>query len=253
MKRLNRPSTAPSVPPRLCPMCGTRASAGASKCLVCGTNLNRTPERLAQRRRLKYPNPIAVALLGILVAAGSWMLLVANGTLPMPAMLVPDTPTITPTFTNVPTGTPTRTATATREPTATPLPPIPYRVKDGDSCLLIAIIHDISVESLIFQNNLDPNCTIYVGRELLVPQPTAVATSPMAATLRPGQPTPMAQPTYVVLAGDTCIGIAFKLGVGMEELMALNGLGNCNLLREGQVLLLPFKPGAQATDTPSPP
>ena len=244
----------PVAPPRLCPMCGTRASDNANKCLVCGTNLNRSPERLVRRRRPNYPSPIVLAMLGLLVAAGGWMVAVASGTLPMPVMFMADTPTITPTFTNVPTGTPTRTATATRVPSPTPLPPIAYRVGDGDSCLSIAIFYEVSVESIIIQNNLDPNCTIYLGRDLLIPQPTPTATSILQASLMPGQPTPPAQPTYVVESGDTCSGIAFKFGISMEELMAINGLGTCDLVREGQVLIIPFSPaGVPVTDTPSPP
>jgi LysM repeat protein len=230
-------------------MCGTRASDTARKCLVCGTSLSRPPDSLVQRRRPNYPSPVALAMLAAMLAAAAWMLLVANGTLPMPAMLVPPSPTITPTFTMAPTGTPTRTPTPTPLPTITPLPPITYRVKDGDSCLLIAIIHNVSVESIIIQNNLDPNCIIHVGRDILVPQPTPTPTStvdPMV-TLAPGQPTPIARPTYVVQAGDTCIAIAHRYGISTEELMAINGIVDCALLRQGQVLVLPYKPDATAT------
>ncbi len=150
------------------------------------------------------------------------------------------------------------TASSTPLPTHTPPPPIEYTVADGDSCLVIAWNFDVSVESIIFQNSLDNQCTISVGRTLLIPRPTPSPTPRPSATVRgatagpsPTQPTPIPMATYVVLAGDTCLGIALQYYTTVEALMQLNGLSNCAFIREGQVLDVPLAP-LPATPTPAP-
>jgi LysM repeat protein len=252
---------APKPPPRLCPLCGTRASEMATRCLVCGTDLSQpTPRIFRKRPRRYYPNPYALALLAALAFAGLGLLGLATGRVPLPTFLMDDTPTITPTFTPLPTITPTGTPTHTPLPTHTPPPPLEYVVVDGDSCLLIALNYDVSVESIIMQNNLDTACTISVGRALLIPRPTPSPTPRPSPTVRgatagpsPTQPTPIPVATYVVQAGDTCLGIALQFYTTVEELSALNGLSNCAFIREGQVLEVPLAPlPASATATPAP-
>jgi LysM repeat protein len=242
----------------VCPLCGARVSETATRCLVCGTHLARPPGR-ALRARSPYPSPIFLALLAVLIAAGGSLVLMATGKLPVPAFLQFPTPTITPTFTPRPTGTATATPTATRVPTPTPLPPVEHLVVDGDSCLLLALIYDVTVESIIFQNNLDPNCTIAVGHTVLIPQPTATLPPPPTVAVRtsPGAPTraPTVSPaaTYVVAYGDTCLAIALRYGLTTDELMQMNGLHDCNVLQEGQVLAVPGPrtPTPPATGTPT--
>ena len=249
---MKRPSLipAPQPPPRLCPLCGTRASELATRCLVCGTELSRPPARLFRQRPKKYtPNPVALALLALFGFLGAGLLGLATGRVPLPAFLMDDTPTITPTFTPMPTATATPTATHTPLPTHTPPPPVEYVVAEGDSCLVIAWNFDVSVESIIFQNSLDNQCTISVGRTLLIPRPTPSPTPRPSPTVRgatagpsPTQPTPIPVATYVVQAGDTCLGIALLYYSDVETLMRLNGLTNCSFLREGQVLEVPLAP-----------
>jgi len=241
---------APQPPPRLCPLCGTRASDLATRCLVCGTELSRPPTRLFRQRPRKYrPNPAALALLGMFVFLGALLLGLATGRVPLPAFMMDDTPTITLTFTPLPTATATGTPTPTPPPTHTPLPPIEYVVAEGDSCLVIAWNYDVSVESIIFQNSLDNQCTISVGRTLLIPRPTPSPTPRPSPTVRgatagpsPTQSTPVPMATYVVQAGDTCLGIALQYGTDVETLMRLNGLTNCAFIREGQGLNVPLAP-----------
>jgi LysM repeat protein len=250
---------APQPPPRLCPLCGTRASDLATRCLVCGTELSLPPGRLyRQRPRRYFPNPYALALLGLFAFLGLGLLGLATGRVPLPAFLMDDTPTITPTFTPLPTITPTFTPSSTPLPTHTPLPPIEYTVVEGDSCLVIAWNYDVSVESIIFQNSLDNQCTISVGRTLLIPRPTPSPTPRPSPTVRgatagpsPTQPTPLPVATYKVQAGDTCLGIALMYYTDVETIMRLNNLTNCSFLREGQVLTVPLAP-LPATTTPAP-
>lgn len=71
--------------------------------------------------------------------------------------------------------------------------------------------------------------------------PTALPT----ATLVPATPTPAPTATpvppveYTIVAGDTCGGIAQKFGVGLNELLAFNGIDENCLIRAGDTLKIP--------------
>ena len=51
--------------------------------------------------------------------------------------------------------------------------------------------------------------------------------------------------TYTVRWGDTLGGIARQLGVSVQDLVTANGLRDANRIREGQVLTVPARVGAQ--------
>jgi LysM repeat protein len=234
-------------------LCGSRVANSARRCLVCGTDLERAGW-LRPRRRI-YPNPFVLAALALVAAFGLWLMLMATGTVPLPnaILMIFPTPTITPTFTPSATHTPTDTPSPTPLPTPTTPPPIEYVVKEGDSCLLIALIYEVSVESIIMLNSLGPECTVAIGRTILVPHPSPTIgpriTLPPGT---PGAPTPAPFATYVVEIGDTCLGIALQFGITMDDLMIANGLPDCNFLVEGRVLFIP-PPGPPPTATPAPP
>jgi LysM repeat protein len=176
-----------------------------------------------------------------------------TGRVPLPEMVMMmfDTATITPTFTPLPTGTATPTASNTPIPSETPRPPIEYVVQDGDSCLLVALIYEVTVESIIMANNLDPDCIIAVGHTILVPFPTATIGPRTTAAAGSTVSAPSVYPTYVVEAGDTCLAIAIRFGVDMEAMAAANGVGECNFITEGQVLFIPI--GGTVTPSPTAP
>lgn len=229
-------------------MCGVRVSEKARRCLVCGTDLTR-PDRWPLREgKRPPPHPLVIGILLMMVALGSLLLLLAMGVVSIPTEYLFGTPTITLTFTPIPSGTPTRTATATLVPSETPKPPMEYVVKDGDSCLLIAIINDVTVESLIQLNALDPDCTLTIGTKILVPHPTPTPTVPPPPSPRPGMPSATVLPyaTYVVVSGDTCYSIAYQFGMTLDDLVNKASISNCGGLREGQILNIPITP------TPSP-
>ncbi len=83
--------------------------------------------------------------------------------------------------------------------------------------------------------------------------PTAVATTPPAATPTPARAltliptyapvasgTPLKYPfSYTVKAGDTLSGLADRFLVPRAKIMAANGLTDPNLIRIGQVLIIP--------------
>jgi LysM repeat protein len=249
---MRRPTILPPPPsPRLCPLCGSRVSEQATKCLVCGTNLARAAAKIAKPRRRFYPSPFVLGVFAVLLVIGMLLMGLATGQVPMPAVFRFPTPTVTPTFTPRPTPTATATVTETPVPTSTPEPPISYVIKDGDSCLGIAIQYDITVESLILENRLDPDCTVAVGHTIRVPRPTPTIGVP-PTEVPPGTtplPTVPPYPTYIVVAGDSCLAIALQNGLTVDELMRANGIADCNFLLLGQSLRIP----PPSTATPAAP
>jgi LysM repeat protein len=240
-------------------LCGSRVAQTATQCQVCGTDLNRAAGRLKRAPRRLYPSPIILGLLVVLMSIGVIFTLIGSGKVPMPQAVVDlfDTSTPTNTFTPLPTPTPTPTASNTPVPTATLEPPIEYVVQPGDSCLLIALINDVTVDSIIMLNGLGPDCVIAEGHTLLVPRPSPTPAPRAAAgtsTLAPGQSngTSLPYPTYVVLSGDSCLGIAAEFDITLDELMNTNGIGDCSVLQEGKVLYIPILQTPNVTATPAP-
>jgi uncharacterized protein YkwD len=76
--------------------------------------------------------------------------------------------------------------------------------------------------------------------------PTVSATTVQsAATLTAAQPSPTAGPTriqYTIRPGDTLLGIALLHHVSMASIQLANDLGESNLLRAGQMLMVPTSP-----------
>ena len=89
--------------------------------------------------------------------------------------------------------------------TATPGPDgrIMYVVVEGDSCLQVALLHNITVQQLRqFNTRLDEDCTLAVGQQIVVglAQPEAPTAGP-APTL----PSPTATPTPVSGTTEVCV------------------------------------------------
>jgi len=96
---------------------------------------------------------------------------------------------------------PSRFASAQDAPFNTATPDangyIYHTVRENEFCYTIAELYNTSVERIISLNNLDLDCTIFVGRTLLVAIVTATAVPPTAEPV-PAQPTvppQEAQPT----------------------------------------------------------
>ena len=107
--------------------------------------------------------------------------------------------------------------TATRQPTPPPPPPT-------------AVPADTATPSITPTSG--PSAT-----------PTSTATRSLSSypTYAPvGTGTPLKFPfVYTVKAGDTLSGLADRFGVPRTKLMAANGLQDSNLIRIGQVLIIP--------------
>ncbi len=179
-----------------CPTCGTQIEGDQLQCKVCGSpKPEPTPHPASSEEgqptaawaEPRFPVitlslPVALVVLAFFVSLGAasvYVILQRTNRIVEPTPVPTDTPTLTPT----PTATP-----ITPTPTYTPLPsptPLTYIVKEGDTCLSIALTFKVSVPSIVLLNNLPANCPVYVGQKLLIPHPTPTPTPEPTETLPP--------------------------------------------------------------------
>jgi LysM repeat protein len=232
-----------------CPVCGSRVSESASRCLVCGTSLNKVVEKTDEKKKPevqspKMPSislnlPLAIGLIIILLAIGAGAV---YAVLKNTGAVVEPTPTATATHTATATVTSTITITPTLESTATPLPDLEYTIKSGDTCGLIAVLYNVSINSIIINNGLNAECTnLTVGNVLRIPQPTPTASPQPTATLSGSDATEAAcsKIEYTVVAGDTLSSIARNYNVSMESIKAWNSMSN-DVVYEGMRMTVPL-------------
>ncbi len=251
---------------KICPTCGTRMNETAVRCLVCGRTFSGAAEEPAKSRRSgaakesslnKKPRlpevtlslPIAIGLAIIILGVGAavvFFLLQQTGRVVEP----------TPTSTN--TATPTITFTPTMEMTSTPLAPIEYTVKDGDLCASIAALFEVSIPSIVLENNLSSDCYLSPGQVLMIPQPTPTVTPLPTGTLTGSEATLAACGfyDYVVANTDTLLGIALNFGVSTDDIRLYNGLAS-DIVVAGSTIHIPLcervTPGPTSTPTNPPP
>lgn len=132
----------------------------------------------------------------------------------------------------VPGGTPpTRALLASRGGQRSgPLKPGTYVVQEGESLGSIADRFDISVETLLWANQVDDPNSIHVGDELVV--------------------LPVSGALYTVKKGDNINTIAEVSGVSAAEILMANGIDDPRTLQIGAKLLLP---GGKPIRDPEPP
>lgn len=243
----------------LCPTCGTRFTPGASRCVVCGTELGAAVQgaAAAPRRQVSLDLRLALILVGVLALVSAGLTFAASRTI-FPAGPV-ETPTGSPSPTATPSLTPSASATSSPVPTVTPRPPIRYTVVEGDTCGGIAFFFDVTVRSIIEINNLGTECLLSVGTEVLVPHPTPTVTPEPTNTLAPAEATEAACPkdNYTVVANDSLFAIAQNYNVSLQSIKDYNGLVSDTVF-EGQRLVIPLCErltvgGATPTPTLPPP
>ena len=170
-------------------------------------------------------------------------------------------PTAEGTETETPTVTPTTTETQppTALPTETPLPPFEYTVREGDTCGIIAANLDVSVQSIIVQNQLSSQCLVSIGQKLMIPYPTSTPAPP--PTDIPNEATQTAQAcekiSYTVQENDTLSSISFNYNVPQDAIKFYNGLSTDAVFLD-QPLIIPLcerfaTPGPTPTATLPPP
>ena len=249
---------------KICPVCGTRLSETATRCLVCGSELEAKAESKSSSKvntkrlpEITLSLPLALGLLALFITLGAVVVFFALRS--NQPILETGQAEITSTLTPTETLTPTITSTPTLQPTLTPLPPLEYTVVDGDVCSSIAAIFGVSIQSIILENNLSANCEIYPGKVLLIPQPTPTASPEPSATLDEVQSTDAAceKIQYQVKENDTLSSISQTYNVSMAAIKEYNGLVSDTVF-EDQYLTIPLcerqpTPGPTPTPTPPPP
>ena len=243
-----------------CPNCGTQVEPNASKCQVCGHNFssagNESNIRVSKMPEIRIKLPLALGMLLLILtlgAAGTYFGLNAGNRIVEPTAI----PTTAPSQTITPT--PTETKIPTQTPTPTQLPPIEYTVKSGDYCSNLAILFNVSIQSIILSNNLSANCTLTVGQKLLIPQPTPTPLPAATVTLVSADATRAACKTVTITVQetDTLSSISLNYGVSMEAIKEWNGLSTDNVYLN-QPLTVPLcmraaTPGPTPTPTLPPP
>ncbi|MBS60384.1 MAG: hypothetical protein CL606_03630 [Anaerolineaceae bacterium] len=225
---------------KVCPVCEASLGSAATKCLVCGAELpeesitddssmldstSTTPSKYEQgttqpeRSSIRIPVPVAVAAVTLMVLGGLALLLVSAGNNPF----IEPTATITPSATPVPTFTPAPTQKPTNLPTSTSLPPVVHNVVEGDTCILIAVTYDVSVQSVLQLNGFTQACPLLVGQEVMVPVPTSTPAPTITATMMPLALTQAARPIHTVSAGESLSSIAAYYGVSFKAMAEVNG------------------------------
>ena len=250
---------------KVCPTCGTRLSENATRCTVCGRAITATatPKRESDSsvRGPRIPTvtlslPLAIAMLILLVGVGAGSVYMLARTSPQ-TVVIP-TATVTSTVTPTITITPTATPTGTPIPTFTPLPPKEYVVKPGDTCIKIALLFNVSVNSIVLLNNLPADCaTLSTGQKLMVPQPTITPTPQSTSTPNATQVADKACELfdYTVKENDTLGSIAANFRVPAESIREYNALTG-DIVQLGMKLKIPLckrLPTAGPTSTPTPP
>ena len=95
-----------------------------------------------------------------------------------------------------------------------------YVVRNGDTLYDIARRFGVSVEDIVYANQLQDTALLMVGQALVIPH---------------------GETQYTVRAGDTLYGIARRFGVGLGRLIAANPqIRDPNRIRVGQVIVIPL-------------
>lgn len=126
----------------------------------------------------------------------------------------------------------------------TPTPRLTYLVRSGETLWTIAAMNHISVETLMWLNQMTEETVLQPGQEIIL-------------NLAPGQlppPTPTPQLAHVIQSGDTLWSVALQYGLTLEQLLALNSLSAEAMLTIGQELYIrpPDTPTPEPTVTPVP-
>ncbi len=250
------PDSAAPEPQRLCPQCGSSISARAKTCAYCGADLiaikkaedakakqlQREKREEAALRPTRYIVVVITAIVVLLILA-----LVVRGQQEAAQLALTPTVTRTPTRTATPTRTPRPTPTNANTPT--PIPPIEYTVKSGDTPGAIADFYGISVNTLMTFNGLGPDDIIVIGQVLKIPVPTPKPTGAAAPTSTPS--VSACESIYTVQDGDTLSDISVKLKVPLDVIQNVNGIADPSELQIGQQLVIPTCPTPTATPSPT--
>ncbi|MDR1099189.1 MAG: LysM peptidoglycan-binding domain-containing protein [Treponema sp.] len=127
-------------------------------------------------------------------------------------------------------------------------------VEKGQTVYSISRAYQISPEELMRYNDISDASKLQIGRRLKIPRP--VPENPIspssvsgAGTLAAGGGTSGAYTEYRAVKNDTLYSIARRHGIGLQELLKLNGFSQNHVLKEGEGIKIPQ--GTAATSTVS--
>lgn len=106
-----------------------------------------------------------------------------------------------------------------------------YVVKPGDTLSRIANTYGVSVAAIAAANGITNVNLIYPNQVLIIPRGST--------TPPPTTPPPTGETRYTVKAGDTLYRIAANHGTTVNAIASANSISNPNLIRVGQVLVIP--------------
>lgn len=134
------------------------------------------------------------------------------------------------------------------EPTPTP-EPFKHVVQAGETLFSIAALYDVQPFVLVEVNNIQNPDALAVGTELLIPGVASPSTGDDGGDgdsggVEDSQPATIgadtsSSVTHIVQPGETLNSIAADYGVDSAALASANNLTNRNLVRVGQVLVIP--------------
>jgi|GEM_PF-442155 len=143
--------------------------------------------------------------------------------------------------------------TASAAPVAPTVRAATYTVAPGDYLFGIALKLGVKIDDLLAANGLRLSSLILPGQTLVVPGTTGtVASSPTPAP-KPVAATPSTTSTarYTVVAGDSIIRIAGRLGVTVSALLSTNKLNIDSVIVPGMKLTVPAGGTTSVTPTPA--
>jgi LysM repeat protein len=253
------PENTASEPQRLCPQCGATISSRARTCVYCGADLvaiakaeEAQAKAIAREQRVEAAQrPTRIIVIGFTAIVILVFVAIITQSTRQSAIAA-----LTPTVTRTPTRSvilPTATLKASATPTGTPtpVPPLEYVVKNGDTPGRIALLYDLTVPELMAYNGKAEDDLIVVGEALKIPPPTPKPAD--TATAAPGAPTPTPanEVVYTVVAGDTLSDIALKFDVPIGRIQERNNIQNIQSLQVGDQLVIPVAPTITYTPGPS--
>lgn len=140
--------------------------------------------------------------------------------------------------------------TASAAPVMPSARPASYTVVAGDYLFGIALRLGVKIDDLLAANGLRLSSVILPGQVLVVPGGNgSVASAPVAAP-KPTTAAPSSG-TYTVVAGDSIIRIAGRLGVTVSALLSTNKLNIDSVIVPGMRLKVPTGGTAPATSAPA--
>jgi LysM repeat protein len=109
-------------------------------------------------------------------------------------------------------------------------------VQLGENLFRLSLRYGTTIEAIQQANSLADEHSIYVGQRLVIPVSGQAPLSTASAATTGG--------AYVVQRGDTLIGIAWRYGLSVWDLMHANGLHGPHLVHAGQRLVIPGAGGS---------